>query len=62
MIPDNAHINIDDQIVENVKEYVYLGHTIKLGKENQTAEITRRVRLMWAGKLKHTRCPRAPWT
>jgi len=36
---DNADINIGDQIVENDKEYVYRGHTIKPGKENQTAEI-----------------------
>jgi len=45
----------DDQLVENVKEYVYLGHIINLGKENQTAEVTRRVKLTWAafGKLKH---------
>lgn len=33
--------------------YVYLGHEIKLGKENRTSEITRRVRMSWAafGKL-----------
>jgi len=39
MSPDSAHININDQIVENN----YLGHKIKRGKENQTAEISRRV-------------------
>jgi len=37
MNPDNAHINLSDQIVENVKKYVYLGRTMKLGKETQTS-------------------------
>lgn len=55
MTPDNLQVHIGDQTVENVEEYVYLGHCIKLGKENQTAEIKRRVRLTWAaaGKLSH---------
>lgn len=38
-LTDNAHINISDQIVENVKEYVYLGHKIKLEKENHVGRI-----------------------
>jgi len=42
---DNAHTNIGDQRVENIKEYVHRGHAIKLRKENQTVEITRRVGL-----------------
>lgn len=39
--------------IEEVDEYIYLGHMIKLGKENQTAEVNRRVRMTWAatGKL-----------
>jgi len=38
----------------DVFEYVYLGHNIKLGKENQIAE-RRRIGLMWAvfNKLSH---------
>lgn len=42
-------IHVDGTKLENVKEYVYLGHAIKIGKENQTAEIKRRIRLAWAG-------------
>ncbi|XP_050310861.1 uncharacterized protein LOC126746595 [Anthonomus grandis grandis] len=55
MSPDNIQVHIEDRIIDNVEEYVYLGHCIKLGKENQTAEINRRVRLTWAatGKLSH---------
>jgi len=44
-------VTIDGTTLENV----YLGHTIKTGKENQTAEIKRRKRLSWAafGKLSY---------
>ena len=40
-------IIIEHRIVENVNEYVYLGHAIKLGKKKQTAEINRRIGLTW---------------
>ncbi|XP_050306283.1 uncharacterized protein LOC126743296 [Anthonomus grandis grandis] len=55
MSPDNIQVHIEDRIIDNVEEYIYLGHCIKLGKENQTAEINRRIRLTWAatGKLSH---------
>lgn len=42
-------IYIDGTQLENVEEYIYLGHAIKIGKENQTAEIKRRIRLAWVG-------------
>lgn len=42
-------IYIDGTKLENVEEYIYLGHVIKIGKENQTAEIKRRIKLAWAG-------------
>lgn len=46
MIPDdNIHISINNKKLENANEYVYLGHTIKLNKENQKAEISRRIGL-----------------
>lgn len=50
---DEIQVAIGNQNLEQVAEYVYLGHLIKLGKENQTAEFTRRIRLSWAafGKL-----------
>ena len=49
----NIDVTIDNQQIENVSQYVYLGHNITLGKENQRAEITRRIALAWAafGKL-----------
>jgi len=33
----------EGQQIEKVNEYIYLGHTITLGKENQTAKITRHI-------------------
>lgn len=38
-------IHIDGTKLEKLVEYIYLGHTIKIGKENQTAEIRRRISL-----------------
>lgn len=48
---DAKQIFVDGQAIENVSEY--LGHNIKLGRENQTAELRRRIGLSWAafGKL-----------
>lgn len=53
--PDNIKITIDGYILEIVQEYVYLGHKIKLGNDNQTAEISRRIQMSWAafGNLAH---------
>lgn len=53
MTPEVTPVNIGNVTIENVKEYVYLGHLIKLGKENQNAEVKRRIRMTWAasGKL-----------
>lgn len=55
MSSEDINIYIQDNNIECVNEYIYLGHTIKLGKENQHAEINRRIRLTWAafGKLGH---------
>ena len=49
------NITIDNTIIENVDHYIYLGHNIKLGKENQNAEIKRRIQLAWVafGKLNY---------
>ena len=63
MSPKNMVVTIDNHTLEIVEEYVYLEHNIKLGKENQTAEITRRIGLTWAafGKLSYIlRNPRVP--
>lgn len=50
---ENTAITMGENTIEQVGEYIYLGQLIKLNKENQTAEIKRRVRLAWAafGKL-----------
>lgn len=55
MSPTGEHLEIQGQIIENVDQYIYLGHAVKLGKENQTAEIGRRVALTWSafGKLQY---------
>lgn len=47
------NINIDNNIIQQVHTYKYLGHEIKIGKDNQTHEISRRIGLTWAafGKL-----------
>ncbi|XP_071568106.1 uncharacterized protein [Temnothorax nylanderi] len=46
--PDVVRFSVGDQTLEIVDRYVYLGHGIKLGKDNQTTEITRRMGLTWA--------------
>src|SRR6201996_1842282 len=42
-IDDDRDIKIGDTIIERVDCYVYLGHKLKLGLDNQTAEIKRRI-------------------
>ena len=53
-IGDDREIKIGDTVIERVDSYVYLGHKLKLGLDNQTAEIRRRIGLAWAafGKLR----------
>lgn len=49
-----AHeINADVQEIEIVNEYICVYQTIILGKEKQTAQLTRRIRMTWTtvGKL-----------
>ncbi|KAH1004197.1 hypothetical protein HUJ04_003986 [Dendroctonus ponderosae] len=49
-------INIHGRFLTHLRpKYVHFGHNIKLGRHNQTAEITRRIGLMWApfGKRYH---------
>ena len=52
-IDDDRDIKIGDTVIERVDNYIYLGHKLKLGLDNQTAEIRRRIGLGWAafGKL-----------
>ena len=44
---DSRDIIIDNQTIEHVHEYVYLGQTIRCGKSSQAAEINRRIRSAW---------------
>lgn len=46
---DFRQITLNEKKLESVSEYIYLGQIMKVNKENQTAEITRRIRLAWAG-------------
>lgn len=46
---DNRDVGIDNYVLEKVNEYIYLGQILNMGKENQTAEIHRSIRLPWAG-------------
>lgn len=52
---ENISITVDGVSLEKVDEYIYLGHKIKLGRENQNEEISRRIGLSWAafGNLKY---------
>lgn len=54
MSTENNVITKDQQQIQNVSRYRYLGHNITLGKNDQGAEVTR-VSLMWAafGNLAH---------
>ena len=54
-IDDDTIIKIGNDEIEMVENYVYLGHNLKLGLGNQTAEVRRRVGQGWAafGKLSY---------
>ena len=52
-IDDDRDIKIGDTIIERVDSYVYLGHKLKLGLDNQTAEVKRRIGCAAFGKLRH---------
>ena len=45
---DSTKITVGGTEIERVSKYVYLGQEMKIGKENQTNEINRRIRLGWA--------------
>lgn len=45
--PDSRQLKMGNQYIEAVDEYIYLGHKIKLGKDNQRAEIPRRIGMSW---------------
>ncbi|CAG9837763.1 unnamed protein product [Diabrotica balteata] len=41
-------INIEGTEIEHVDEYKYIGQNVKVSKENQITEISRRVKMGWA--------------
>ncbi|CAG9831264.1 unnamed protein product [Diabrotica balteata] len=45
---NKSMINIEGTEIEHVGEYTYLGQKVKVSKENQTTEISRRVKMGWA--------------
>ena len=56
---ENINIKINGQRLEQVEEYIYIlliyiGQRMKLNRENQEAEIVRKIKLSWAafGKLR----------
>jgi hypothetical protein len=55
MTESDEDVIVNGQRLEKVSHYIYLGHTMKLGRENQCAEVRRRIQLSWAafGKLRH---------
>lgn len=40
-------VKIDNNIIIITDQYIYLGHAIRIGKENQSVEISRRIGLLW---------------
>lgn len=48
-------LTVGGQEVELVNSYVYLGHEIRITRDNQTCELKRRITLSWAayGRLSH---------
>lgn len=46
-------VTLDNQRIEELSQYVYLGQTVNLSDNNQSKEITRRIQLGWAAFGKH---------
>ena len=42
-------LNLNGSNLELVSSYKYLGHELRIGRDNQTCEINRRIGLAWAG-------------
>lgn len=50
----SQNISVDNAYIEQVVRYKYLGHELKITRDNQTSELHRRIGLTWAafGKLR----------
>ena len=53
MVVDNTPINVNNVLIENVQDYVYLGQYYSLKEKNQDKEIQRRIMAGWAAYAKH---------
>lgn len=51
----SERIKIENTQIEEVDKYVYLGHEMRISRDNQTCELHRRINLGWAayGKLRY---------
>lgn len=41
-------LSIEDEILKDIREYIYLTQIMKCGKTNQAVEIGRRIRQTWS--------------
>lgn len=46
MTTENATVEVDGQNIEKVNAFIYLGHALRTGRDNQTAELKRRIRII----------------
>ena len=53
MVVDNTPIHVNNVLIENVVDYVYLGHRYSLKEKNQGKEIQRIIMAGWAAYAKH---------
>ena len=53
MVVDNAPINVNNALIENVPGYVHLGQYYSIKGKNQDKEIQRRIMAGWAAYAKH---------
>ena len=53
MVVDNAPINVNNALIENVPGYVYLGQYYSIKGKYQDKEIQRRIMVGWAAYARH---------
>lgn len=41
-------LSVDNNQIQMVYSYIYLGHEVRIDKDNQTADLLRRITLGWA--------------
>ena len=53
MVVDSTPINVNNVLIENVEDYVYLGQHYSLKEKSQDTEMQRRIMAGWAAYAKH---------